>query len=110
MSLESSQHIHNTFLPKDLTWSEKDNNMYLEPVVEAQQVLDLSPQTTHPRKGGQNVIPETRYLVTYPGCYGKVGAIILSENGCTLFSQNIQTVPILSFIKILFFGSLRPDL
>ena len=63
---------HNKFLAKDITWSEKDNNMYLEPVVAAQQVLDLSPQTTHPRKGGQNVIPETRYLVTYPGCYGKV--------------------------------------
>ena len=42
---------HNTFpnfYLKDLTWS--DNNMFLGPVVAAQQVLDPSPQTSHPRK------------------------------------------------------------
>ena len=44
---------HNTFTNfylKDLTWSDNDNNMYLGPVVAAQQVLDPSPQTSHPRK------------------------------------------------------------
>ena len=43
---------HNTFTNfylKDLTWSD-DNNMYLGPVVAAQQVLDPSPQTSCPRK------------------------------------------------------------
>ena len=49
---------HNTFpnfYLKDLTWSDNDNNMFLGPVVAAQQVLDPSPQTSHPqkeRKGG----------------------------------------------------------
>ena len=48
---------HNTFTNfylKDLTWSDNDNNMYLGPVVAA-QVLDPSPQTSHPwkeKKGG----------------------------------------------------------
>ena len=44
---------HNTFTHfylKDLTWSDTDNNMYLGPVVAAQQVLDPSPQTSCPRK------------------------------------------------------------
>ena len=44
---------HNTFTNfylKDLTWSDKDNNVYLGPVVAAQQVLDPSPQTSHPWK------------------------------------------------------------
>ena len=43
---------HNTFTNfylKDLTWSD-DNNMYLGPVVVAQQVLDPSPQNSHPQK------------------------------------------------------------
>ena len=56
---------HNTFTNfslKDLTWSDNDNNMYLGPVVVAQQVLDPSPQTTHPRasserKGGGGAHP-----------------------------------------------------
>ena len=49
---------HNTltnFYLKDLTWPDNDNNMYLEPVVAAQQVLDPSPQHPHLReenKGG----------------------------------------------------------
>ena len=37
---------HNTFTNfylKDLTWSDNDNNMYVGPVVAAQQVLDPSP-------------------------------------------------------------------
>ena len=44
---------HNTFTNfylKDLTWSDNDNNLYLGPVVAAQQVLDPSPQSSHPRK------------------------------------------------------------
>ena len=44
---------HNTFTNfnlKDLTWSDNDNNMYLGQEVVAQQVLDPSPQTAHPRK------------------------------------------------------------
>ena len=44
---------HNTFTNfylKDFTWSDTDNNMYLGPVVAAQQVLDPSPQTSCPRK------------------------------------------------------------
>ena len=44
---------HNTFTNfylKDLTWSDNDKNMYLGPVVEAQQVLNPSPQATHLRK------------------------------------------------------------
>ena len=44
---------HNTFTNfylKDLTWSDNDNNMYLGPVVVAQQVLDPSPQNCYPRK------------------------------------------------------------
>ena len=48
---------HNTFTNfylKDLTWAD-NNNMYLGPVVAAQQVLDPSPQHPHLReekKGG----------------------------------------------------------
>ena len=38
------------FYLKDLTWSDNDNNMYLGPVVAAQQVLDPSPHNCHPRK------------------------------------------------------------
>ena len=44
---------HNTFTNfylKDLTLSHNDNNMYLVPVVAAQQVLDPSPQNSNPRK------------------------------------------------------------
>ena len=68
---------HNTFTNfylKDLTWSDNDNNMYLGPVVAAQQVLDPSPQHPHLReekKGGgghqlqpslQESIPGIGYL------------------------------------------------
>ena len=37
------------FYLKDLIWSDNDN-MYLGPVVAAQQVLDLSPQSGYPQK------------------------------------------------------------
>ena len=68
---------HNTFTNfylKDLTWPDNNNNMYLGPVVVAQQVLDPSPQHPHLReekKGGrgarqlqpslQESIPGSRY-------------------------------------------------
>ena len=57
LSLENSQHII------DLTWSDNDNNMFLGPVVAAQQVLDPSPQTSHPRKerGGGGAGGHIRY-------------------------------------------------
>ena len=56
---------HNTFTNfylKDLTWSDNDNNMYLGPVVAAQQVLDLSPQTSYPqkeKKGGSHPLQQS---------------------------------------------------
>ena len=59
ISLESSLYIYQ-FYPKDLTWSDNDNNMYLGPVVAAHQVLDPSPQHTHLReekKGGGGGTP-----------------------------------------------------
>ena len=46
------QHIFKFFYLKDLTWSYKDNNMYLGSVEAAQQVLDPSPQTSYPQKEG----------------------------------------------------------
>ena len=42
-------HFYHFYL-KDLTWSDNDNNLYLGPIVAAQQVLDPSPQSSHPRK------------------------------------------------------------
>ena len=82
---------HNTFrnlFLKDLTWSDNDNNMFLGPVVAAQQVLDPSPQTNHPRKerkgggggGGahplqpslQESFPGSRYRFTFQDVTGKV--------------------------------------
>ena len=71
---------HNTFTNfylKDLTWSDTNNNLYLGPVVAAQQVLDPSPQTSCPRKekggGGahplqpslQESLPGSRYSFTF---------------------------------------------
>ena len=47
MSLESS-HTFTIFYLKDLPWS--DNNMYLGTVMVAEQVLDPSFQSCHPRK------------------------------------------------------------
>ena len=61
------------FYLKDLTWSDNNNNIYLGPVVAAQQVLDPSPQHPHLREekkeGGarqlqpslQESIPGSRY-------------------------------------------------
>ena len=76
---------HNTFTNfylKDLTWSDNDNNLYLGLVVAAQQVLDPSPQSSHPRKerkGGEHIrynqvfrslSPGSRYTSTSSGCIG----------------------------------------
>ena len=78
---------HNTFTNfylKDLTWSDNDNNMYLGPVVAAQQVLDPSLQTSYPRgekkEGGhicynqifRSLIPGSRYRFTSQDVTGKV--------------------------------------
>ena len=38
------------FYLKDLTWSDNDNSIYLDPAVAAQQVLDPSSKTNYPRK------------------------------------------------------------
>ena len=81
---------HNTFTNfylKDLTWSDNNNNMYLGPVVAAQQVLDPSPQTSYPRKekkGGhirynqvfRSLIPGSRYRFTSQDVTGKVIFIV----------------------------------
>ena len=60
------------FYLKDLTWSNNDNNMYLGPLVAAQQVLEPSPQTSHPRKerkGGTSAA--TKFSrVQHPGSSG----------------------------------------
>ena len=64
---------HNTFTNfylKDFTWSDTVNNMYLGPVVAAQQVLDPSPQTSCPRKEKkkpslQESLPGSRYSFTF---------------------------------------------
>ena len=76
------------FYLKDLTWSD-NNNMYLGPVVAAQQVLDPSPQHPHLReekKGGGGgggggghascnqvlgVYPRVQVLVTSPDVHGR---------------------------------------
>ena len=77
---------HNTFIHfylKDLTWSDNDNNMYLGPVVVAQQVLDPSLRPVilgNKRKGGhirynevfRSLIPGSRCMFTSSGCLGKV--------------------------------------
>ena len=62
---------HNTFTNfylKDLTWSDTDNNLYLGPVVAAQQVLDPSPQTSCPRKekGGGGTSATTKSSGVFP--------------------------------------------
>ena len=76
---------HTQFYLKHLTWSD-NNNMYLRPVVVAQQVLDPSPQHPHLReekKGGghtrcsqvfRSLIPGSRYWSS-PDVYGKVSYI-----------------------------------
>ena len=77
---------HNTFTNfylKYLTWSDNGNNMYLGPVLVAQQVVDPSPQTRYPRKekmGGhirynqvfRSLIPGSRYRFTSQDVTGKV--------------------------------------
>ena len=71
------------FYLKDLTWSDNNNNMYLGPEVAA-QVLDPSPQTSHPRKekkgggGGAHPLqpslqesnPRVQVYVYLSRCYG----------------------------------------
>ena len=45
-----SQILFQIFYLKDLTWLDNKSNMYLSPEVAVQQLLDPSPQTSHPRK------------------------------------------------------------
>ena len=45
-----AHNIFQIFYLKDLTWSDNDRNMSLGPVVAVQQLLDPSPQTSHPQK------------------------------------------------------------
>ena len=57
------------FCLKDLTWSDKDKNMYLGPVVAAQEVLDPSPQHTHlweKKKGGGGTPTAAKSSGVYP--------------------------------------------
>ena len=73
---------HTLYYLKDLTWSDNNNNVFLGPVVAAQQVLNPSPQHTHLREekeGGTHatakssgVYPRVQVLVTSPDVYGKV--------------------------------------
>ena len=52
---------HNTFTNfylNDLTWSDNDNNMYLGPVVAAQQILDPSPQHPHLQEEKKGEAPQ----------------------------------------------------
>ena len=91
---------HNTFTNfylKDLTWSDNDNNLYLGPVVAAQQILDPSPQSSHPRKekkgGGGGTFAATKssgvlaqglgIRLPHQGVYGKVYLVFIHVN-CTL--------------------------
>ena len=82
------------FFLKDLTWSDNVNNMFLGPVVAAQQVLDPSPQTSHPRKerkGG-----------------GGGGGGSLSEHVCTSLLQSKHLDSFSTVIhSIRVFGSLQ---
>ena len=65
-----------TLILKDLTWSDNDNNLYLGPVVAAQQVLDPSPQTFHREEKKRGVAhplqPSLQESNTSSGCLGKV--------------------------------------
>ena len=74
------------------TWSDNDNNMYLGPVVVAQQVLDPSPQNSNPRKekkgggggGAHPLQPSLRSLLQVLGIslphQGVSGKVFISFN------------------------------
>ena len=47
-----TQNTFPNFYIKDLAWSDNYNNMFLGPMVAAQQVLDPSPQTSRGGGGG----------------------------------------------------------
>ena len=76
---------HNTFTNfylKDLTWSDNDNNMYLGPVVAAQQVLDPSPRTSCPRKekrGGGGGGGHIRYNQVFRSLSQDLGILLPSR-------------------------------
>ena len=87
---------HNTFTKfyrKDLTWSDDDNNMYLGPVVAAQQVLDPSPQTSYHRKekkGG------TSATTKFSGVTGKVLFLIICIY-CVLCIKDLSRLSLISY-------------
>ena len=57
-----AHNIFTNFYLKDLTWSDYDNNMYLGSIVAVQQVIDPSPQISHPRKekkGGTSAVTKS---------------------------------------------------
>ena len=99
---------HNTFINfylKDLTWSDNNHNMYLDPVVAAQQVLDPSPQTSYPRKekeGGhirynqvfRSLIPGSRKRFTSHDVMGKVFFIISIYS--VLCIKDLSRLPLIS--------------
>ena len=88
------------FYLKDLTWSDNGNNMYLGPIVAAQQVLDPSSQTSYPRKekegGGhicynhifRSLIPGSRCMFTSPGCW--IRSLFLLMCICILFKDSLR--------------------
>ena len=94
---------------KDLTWSD-NNNMYLVPVVAAQQVLDPSPQHTHlgKKRGGggahplqpglQEFIPGPRYwfplqMFTVRSCiFNCIMYLLFSVYQCTIISYFIALI------------------
>ena len=107
---------HNTFTNfylKDLAWSDNDNNMYLGPVVAAQQVLDPSPQTSHPRKekkgggggGGAHPLqpslqesnPGSRYRFTSSGCWVTSFYILIFLVYIVLCIKDLLRLSLISF-------------
>ena len=94
---------HNTFTNfylKDLTWSDNDNNMYLGPVVAAQQVLDPSPQNSNPRKekkgGAHPLQPSLRSLPQDLG----ISLPHRGVSGKVFISFNLNFISCLRTIKV----------
>ena len=92
LSLESSQHIYK-FLSKRPYLVRQDNNMYLGPVVAAQQVLDPSPQNCHPRKEKKCVCVCVCVCVGGGGghiCYNQVFRSLIPGSRCRLPHQGVS--------------------
>ena len=94
---------HNTFTNfyiKDLTWLDNDNNMYLGPVVAAQQVLDPSHQNSNPQKekggGAHPLQPSLRSLPQGVGISLPHQAV----SGKVFISFNLNFISCLRTIKV----------